>query len=79
MTSLSSLVTPTKMMTTKLSDFPINDVEELAAGKLYRMMTELCMAWCMDCKRNVTEWLSYDDALSEFINHRMEVHHAPRN
>ena len=56
---------------TKLSS--MDDV--MSAGRLDRQMIEQCMAWCNDCKQNVTEWGQYNDVVALFIDHRLKVHH----
>lgn len=64
---------------TRLSDFPIGDLEEVTGGVLHRNVFETFQAECLECKKIVTAWTNYNDAVAEYIQHRYEEHHAPRN
>lgn len=52
----------------------IENDDELAGGTIERRVLEECRAICSDCSKYVSDWVSYDEALSTFIRHRQLYH-----
>jgi hypothetical protein len=48
----------------------------MVSGRMDRRTVQEFMGFCYDCRVNVTEWLDYDRAMLQYIEHRSTVHHA---
>ena len=58
----------------RLSTFHL---EEFSTGLMERKTEELCRGYCAECNQYTSEWMPYNEAMAEFIDHRYEQHRKP--